>query len=361
MNDKNYLSRIFLGILLFSIIYACYLVFKPFLGEFLIATILVTIFYKPFEYILGKLKGRKMLASFTMCLLIFLLIVIPLTNLFIFLDVKSSYADFVYYLNHEGLEDVRFKLVNSPFIDNLGIFGINKDIIGLYMDDLDNLYKIFKDWALSNTGGQMIVNTASSIITNSLSFIFSLLIIFLSMFFFFADGKQMSQKLMYWTPLPNKYDKRLFHKFKEVSYATIISTFITAICQGLIGALGFFIISFPIFFPAVLMAIASIIPYIGTALIWLPIGLYLLFIGNIWQGIFIIIWGAVLVGNSDNIIRAYLIKDKAGAHPLFVFFSIIGGLSLFGFWGIVYGPLIISLAVTILHIYEIEYKDLLEE
>ncbi len=129
----------------------------------------------------------------------------------------------------------------------------------------------------------------------------------------------------------------------------------------MIGAIGFLIVGFPVFFPSITMAFTSIIPYVGTALVWVPIGLYLLVTGNIWQGIFIMIWGAVIVGNSDNVIRAYLIKDKAGVHPLFVVFSILGGLSLFGFWGIVFGPLVISLAVTILHIYEMEYESVLEK
>jgi predicted PurR-regulated permease PerM len=83
-------------------------------------------------------------------------------------------------------------------------------------------------------------------------------------------------------------------------------------------------------------------------------------IGKIWQGIFIILWGSILVGNSDNLIRAYLLKDKAEVHPLFIVFAILGGLSLFGFWGIVFGPLVIALAVTVLHIYELEYEQVLD-
>ena len=73
------------------------------------------------------------------------------------------------------------------------------------------------------------------------------------------------------------------------------------------------------------------------------------------------VWGALIDGNSDKLLRTYLIKNKAGVHPLFVFFSILGGLSIFGFWGIIFGPLIIALAVTILHIYELEYENVLEK
>jgi len=91
-------------------------------------------------------------------------------------------------------------------------------------------------------------------------------------------------------------------------------------------------------------------------LIWLPVGIYLLIAGQIWQGIFLLTWGGLIVSMIDNLIRAYIIKGKAQVHPIFIIFSILGGISLFGFWGIIFGPLIISLAATVMHIYETEYK-----
>jgi predicted PurR-regulated permease PerM len=73
------------------------------------------------------------------------------------------------------------------------------------------------------------------------------------------------------------------------------------------------------------------------------------------------IWGAAIVGVVDNLIRAYMIKGESSVHPIFIIFSILGGISLFGFWGVIFGPLIISIAVTILHIYELEYETVLEK
>jgi predicted PurR-regulated permease PerM len=109
------------------------------------------------------------------------------------------------------------------------------------------------------------------------------------------------------------------------------------------------------------MAFLSLLPYFGSGLVWFPVSIYLLVTGQIWQGIFLMAWGMALVGTIDNLIRAYLIKGKAQVHPIFVIFSILGGIILFGFWGIVFGPLFISLAVTILHIYEMEYESVLEK
>ena len=85
--------------------------------------------------------------------------------------------------------------------------------------------------------------------------------------------------------------------------------------------------------------------------------IYYLLSGDIWQGIFIFLWGLLVIGTIDNVVRAWMIKDEAEINPIFVLFSILGGIVLFGFWGIVLGPLVVALAVTVLHIYELEFKD----
>ena len=181
------------------------------------------------------------------------------------------------------------------------------------------------------------------------------------MFFFFVKGEAIAKKMMYLTPLPNKYDVKLFKKFRDISFSIMISTFVVAIVQGILGAVGFIIIDFPFLAPSIFIAIFSLIPAIGTGLIWFPIAVYLLFIGEIWQGIFLLVWGIAVVSTVDNLIRAYIVKDKAGVHPIIIILSILGGISVFGFWGVVLGPLIISLTITVMHIYELEYKDVLEK
>ena len=181
------------------------------------------------------------------------------------------------------------------------------------------------------------------------------------MFFFFLDGERMAGKLKDWMPLPREHSEKIFEKFREVSYSTVLATFVTAIAQALLAGIGFFIVGIPVFLLSILTAFFSLIPYMGSGIVWFPVGAYLLLTGNIWEGVFILLWGAILISFADNIIRAYVIKGKSGAHPLFIIFSILGGIVLFGFWGVIIGPLVISLALTILHIYESEYKEVLEK
>ena len=104
----------------------------------------------------------------------------------------------------------------------------------------------------------------------------------------------------------------LFKKFRDVSFSTMISVFATALAQGTIGAIGFMIVGIPAFFPGVAMGFLSMLPYVGTALIWFPIGVYLLVVGNIWQGVFMLVWGAgvvSLVDNGSKIVYEPLPKD----------------------------------------------------
>ena len=175
------------------------------------------------------------------------------------------------------------------------------------------------------------------------------------MFFFFVDGKKLLVSLMYLSPLPNKYDQEIFNKFRAVSYTTFASTFVTAIGQGLVGAIGFAIVGFPAFLAGVLVALLSLVPYVGSMIFYVPVGLYYLLIGRIWQGIFVLLWGMLIIGTVDNIIRTYMVKGKAEVNPIFVFFSLLGGITIFGFWGVVLGPLIVAITATIFHIYAIEF------
>jgi predicted PurR-regulated permease PerM len=356
----NISSRVFLIGLLGLSFFASLLIFRSFIGEILVATILVSSSYGLYQKFVSRLKGRRMLASFLMCFIIVSLVILPLAGLVGYSAQRlvSAYGGAEQYFNEGNF---------SMLMDRLSESSLAKQAMILTGSDLDAKSYILekgdevKEWFLSGAGNDIIFASSKNILSSTASTIFSIVIVIFCMFFFFVDGEKMLKKLKKLTPLPSRYDMEIFNKFRDVSYSILFSTFATAIVQGFLGAIGFLIIGFPAFFASIILAFSTIIPYVGTALVWVPISLYLFATGQIWQGVFLIIWGAVIIGNSDNILKAYLIKDKAGVHPLFVFFSIVGGLTLFGFWGLMYGPLIVSLTVTVLHIYELEFSDSLEE
>lgn len=311
------------------------------------AAILVSIFYRPYKWLVKKMGGREAWASLAMCIVVVLVIIVPIVNLIVYGAQKSveAYASTIQYLEKNKFEET----IKGSILSNAEILGLNTDAVkGIVLEGT----KKVSNWFTSG---------ATLVVKETTGFVISLALIIFSMFFFFKDGPRMLEKVMVWTPLSNKYDQEIFKKFRNVSYSTMISTFVVAIVEGILGGIAFFVVGLPVFIPAVFMMFFSLLPYVGTAIIWAPAAVYLLVIGKIWQAIFLVAWGAVVIGYSDNIIRAYMIKGKAQVHPLFVIFSILGGIALFGFWGIVFGPLIISLAVTILHIYELEYETVLEK
>jgi predicted PurR-regulated permease PerM len=288
-----------------------------------------------------------------MCLLLLIIIILPSIKLVIYAGGKSvtAYNSTVEFFDKHSLNDFFQTEVfqrGALRYFHFERLDFNNSAV---KDAILNTFKESSDWLLSG---------ASLIIKETAGFVISLFLIIITMFFFFVDGKKMLTRLMYLSPLPNKYDQEIFKKFRSVSFTIFISTFVAAIAQGVVGAIGFAIVGFPAFLAGVLVALLSLLPYIGSMVFYIPVGIYYLLVGDIWQGIFILLWGALVIGSTDNIIRTYMIKDKAEVNPIFVLFSIIGGIALFGFWGVILGPLIIALAVTVFHIYELEFCSQLE-
>ncbi len=341
---KKLMHRSFLIILIIVSIIAVFFLFRPFLVEMIIAAVLVSVFYAWYDKLARLLWNKKYLASFIMCILLLLIIIIPISNLIVYAGKKSVSA-------YNGISEILNKadIIQYSFLEKMNIDIENQEPIKNLIVDTT---KKISDWLLSG---------ATSIVKSTTDFVVSLLIIILTMFFFFVDGKNMAKKLILWSPLPNKYDIEIIKKFRQVSYSSLFSVFVTAIVQGLLGGLGFFIIGWPFIFTFIVMAFLSLIPYIGSSIFYVPVAIYLFINGQFLQAIFIILWCALVVSNIDEVIRAYIIKGKSEVYMIFIIFSILGGISIFGFWGVIIGPLIVALTATILHIYEIEYNTSLEK
>lgn len=347
---QSTLSRPFLITLVILTLIACYFIYKPFLTIMIIAAILVTIFYKAYEKLATFLGGRNKTAAFLMCLILLILIILPTIQGLIYFAGKSSdvYVEAKEYFNNHSLSDV----LDSPLLSRLGLSEIYQG------GDNDAVKNIFLDF-LQKFSDQMVTG-ATAFVVGTTNFIVSLIFIILTMFFFFIDGKKMAHNLMHLSPLQNKYDKEIFKKFKEVSYTTIISTFVVALFQGIVGGLCFSVVGFPGFLAGVIIALLSLLPYVGSSIFYVPVGIYYLLIGETLSGIWLLASGFFIISIVDEFIRAWIIKGKAQINPIFIVFSVLGGISLFGFWGVVLGPLFVSVAATVLHIYSLEFAPEVE-
>lgn len=347
------LTKPFILILIVLVLIGCYFVFRPFLMELLVAAILSSIFYKPYEKLVKLFGHRRQLAALVMCLFLVSVIIVPTVNLLIYAAGKSvvAYSQTVDFFNQHNFNQVlQTQVLNSNIAKEFNIFGFNGQDEGFRTTVL-SILRSSSDWLISG---------AAFAAKETANFIISLVLIIFSMFFFFVDGRNIVKRFSSLSPLPNRYDQEIFTKFRQISYTTFISTFVTAAAQGVVGAIGFAIIGFPAFLAGILVALLSLLPYLGSMIFYVPVGIYYLAIGKIWQGIFILLWGLLIIGTIDNFIRTYMIRGKVAINPIFAFFSILGGIMLFGFWGLILGPLIMALAVTVFHIYEIEFRDSLE-
>lgn len=349
---KNF-TKSFLILLVISVLFVAYLIFRPFLTEIFVAAVLVSIFYGPFERLAKFLKGRRNLAALLMCLFLVLVIIVPASQLISYAGQKSvvAYNATVIFFENNSVE----KVFESDLFKTGPLSFLN-------LDRLASGNEAFQDVIIetSKKMSNVFLSGATAAFKETTKFIVSLALIIMTMFFFFVDGKNILNRLMYLSPLPNKHDKIIFQKFRKVSYTIFISTFVAAGAQGLVGALGFGIVGFPPLLAGVLIGLLSLLPYVGSMIFYVPVGIYYLLVGDVWQGIFVIAWGVLIIGTIDNIIRAFMIKGDAEVNPVFVLFAILGGLSLFGFWGIILGPLIIALMVTVFHIYELEFCESLD-
>jgi predicted PurR-regulated permease PerM len=180
-------------------------------------------------------------------------------------------------------------------------------------------------------------------------------------FFFLRDEKKIFDYVLHLVPLSTSQEDRILEKIKTVAKSALLGTFVTAAAQGAAGGIAFAICGFPGLFWGMVMAFASLIPMVGTALVWIPGVLFLVATGHMGLAVFLTLWSVILVGGIDNVVRPLFMQGSADMNTLLIFFAILGGMNLFGLTGLLYGPLLFGLAMVLLYIYSIEYESFLTD
>lgn len=209
---------------------------------------------------------------------------------------------------------------------------------------------------------KFLVDGLSNATLGTVHFVFMAFVMLYSMFFFFLDGDKFMKKILYYLPLDSNDENRILEKFTSVTRATLKGTFIIGFLQGGLAGLAFFVVGIPnaVFWGAI-MAVLSIIPSVGSALVWIPAAIILIANGQVTAGVGLIIFCGVLVGSLDNLLRPILVGKDTKLHELMIFLSTLGGIFMFGVVGLFIGPIIASLFVTIWEIYGVAFKDVLPE
>ena len=198
-----------------------------------------------------------------------------------------------------------------------------------------------------------VVNYAASAVKNILLFLVQLFLVVFSLFFLYRDGRRIQRS--FWSVLPVEEEKKrvLEGIVTRILPSVLTGILLTALVQGILGGIGFWIsgLPSPIFFGA-LICVASLLPVVGTMLVWLPGALYLLFQGMTGWGMFLLAWGFLVVGSSDNILRPLLSRKQSGLPVFLLMLGSLGGLVAFGLVGLILGPVVIGIALALLEMYK---------
>lgn len=320
---------LFLGVLIFSgaIIFTQ---LRFFLGSFLGAITIYVVLRKPLFYLTEKKRWKPWIAS--------TVLVLAAT----FVLVLISY--FV------------FKLIASeiPNVNASGLLNSTRAFVHEISEKIG--FTIVPETILQNTQ-VYITRFLSSALNATYSFTANLLLMLLVLYFMLAKGRKMESKIFDYVPFSGTSLCLIKHEVKGMIYSNAIGIPVIMIGQFIMAGLIYWVLGIKeFFFFAFLTAVAGLIPVVGTGLIWLPLGVYLLVSGSIWQGIVLIAYSVVVITNVDNLLRIVVMKKAADTHPLVVIFGVILGIPLFGFWGIIFGPLLISGFLLLLKIYFREYQ-----
>lgn len=194
---------------------------------------------------------------------------------------------------------------------------------------------------------QYLAGQALSIGQNAFDFIVSLFVMLYLLFFLLRDGDELAGRIRHAVPLRPEQGRALFETFAVVIRATVKGNVVVAVLQGALGGFMFWFLGIraPVLWGA-LMAILSLLPAVGAALVWVPVAVYLLATGAVWQGVVLIAWGVLVIGLVDNVVRPLLVGKETKMPDYVVLISTLGGIAVFGVNGFVVGPVIAAMFIA---------------
>ena len=302
-----------------------------FLGCFLGAITIYVVLRKPYFYLTNKRKWSSVKASIVIVFFMAISLIALGAGVFNLVYTKFASANLSSLFN--GVD-----VISNKIYELTGYHLIPKDIIAQSKNILMNLLSV-------------LLNTTYSVAAN-------VFMMFVVLYFMFIKAHKMEHTIIAYTPFKGEDLKRIKTDIKNIIYSNAVGIPLIMFAQSFIAWIGYWAIGVPdAIFWGFLTGLFGIVPLLGTTLIWLPIGTYLITTGGgIWPGIILIIYGLLIIGNTDNIIRFILLKKAANVHPLITIFGVIMGIPLFGFWGIIFGPLLISSFLLLIKIYYTEYS-----
>jgi predicted PurR-regulated permease PerM len=345
------------GIIFFSfiaalILYAAFRILWPFMTAIILGAILVTVTFPTFVRVRKRLHCGSPTAASLMLVGITFLLILPI--FFTVLLIVQQANGVIQHLQSGEAQQMLARLDLPHRVAFIQRFVPSFDPQSISPQRLIlPIVRAAPGWVAAH-GTDVIGGLAGMLV--------GFFLVLLSAFFFYVEGEAIIEQLAILSPLPERYDREFGATVKDVIDATFRGHIITSLVQGVVTTIGLFIAQVPaaLFWGAV-ATVMSLLPMVGAAAVWVPATIYLYIeaamgIVPYWQPIFLTIWGLVVVSIVDNVVRPWTMKGKSQLPAIPLLFAVLGGMQAFGFVGLVLGPLVFSLLMSIIDIYKRSFR-----
>lgn len=349
MTRRQLFAVCFFAVLL-VLLYQIAIIFRPFLLPVLWAAILTHVTFPLHVRLTAWLKGRETVSAALLTIGILAIVVAPVVFLTTLLiqEAGIAYDAINNWVQSGGVKRLPHAIALLPF------GGYLQELIGRVVVSPGDLESFLLQSSKALSG--FVVEQVTGFAKNAFLLAANFLVVIVTLFFFFKDGRRLLDGLYRIIPLEEAHKAKIFSRLDQTITAVVKGIVITAIVQGLLAGIAYAALGVPV--PVFLMALTIVLaplPFSGTALIWGPVALYLFWTGPMWKGIAMLAWGAGVVTTVDNVLKPLLIGQQAKLPVLFLFFSILGGLGAYGLIGLFLGPILLAILLTAVQIYREEY------
>ena len=353
LGDREKFHRVFILILV-AVISAVFLqMIRGFIVTVLMAAIFSGLAHPLYRRVLHLVRGRRATAAVLTLLVVLLVVVTPLV---VFMGIVATEAlDISQSVTPWVRQHIREPSKLGQLLERLPYADQIQTQVQAYSTQI-----IEKMGELAGRVSSFLVNSLSAATRGTVGFLFHLFVMLYAMFFFLAGGRQVLDRTLGYVPLPEADKELMVDKFVSVARATLKGTFVVGVVQGGLAGLALAVVGIQgATFWGTLMVVLSIVPALGTALVWVPAVVYLFAVGKTTSAIGLALWCALIVGTVDNFLRPKLVGRDTKMPDLLILLSTFGGLSMFGVVGFVLGPIIAALFIAVWQIYGAAFGELL--
>jgi predicted PurR-regulated permease PerM len=340
-------ARITFGLLVLVTALLFAWVIWPFRAPLFLAAVLAAVLQRPLDRLAVLLRGRRRTGSALLTLGVLFVIVLPLGSIAAF-TLRESLVGLQYLRDELGVQSVQQLRSGSlppraeAMLDNvLRVAHLTRAQV------IDGIARV----------SDSLQAAAPEVLASSGRAAFHTAVMLLALYFLLLDGRRVVEWLWSVSPLQARQTQELMAEFRNVSHASIVGTAVAALLQGVLMAIGMFIVRIPhaLFF-GLLTAVASFIPVVGTAVVWLPACILLAVTGHATSAIVLAAWSLIFVVGGEHVGKPLLLKGGVEMHTGLVFLSLLGGLEVFGLLGIILGPLIFAFFLSLLRMYRRDFQ-----